>query len=38
MVSEEAQEFISQFGVEEFGEPLFVPDAGKTIDEVQQGG
>jgi tungstate transport system substrate-binding protein len=38
MVSAEAQEFIGEFGVEEFGEPLFVPDAGKTIDEVQQGG
>lgn len=37
LVSEEAQEFIGEFGVEEFGEPLFVPDAGKTIDEVQQG-
>ena len=30
MVSPEAQEVIRTFGVEEFGEPLFFPDAGKT--------
>jgi tungstate transport system substrate-binding protein len=36
LVSEEAQEFIGKFGVEEFGEPLFVPDAGKTVDEVRE--
>ncbi len=30
MVSEEAQEVIRTFGVEEFGEPLFFPDAGKA--------
>jgi tungstate transport system substrate-binding protein len=28
MVSEEAQEIIRNFGVEEFGRPLFIPDAG----------
>ncbi|MDD5082456.1 MAG: substrate-binding domain-containing protein [Dehalococcoidales bacterium] len=30
MVSDEAQEIIRTFGVEEFGQPLFFPDAGKT--------
>lgn len=29
MVSKEAQEEIEKFGVDKFGEPLFVPDAGK---------
>ncbi|MEX2238444.1 MAG: substrate-binding domain-containing protein [Dehalococcoidia bacterium] len=38
LVSEEAQAFIETFGVDEFGEPLFVPDAGKTEDEVREGG
>lgn len=28
MVSDEAQAIIAEFGVEEFGQPLFVPDAG----------
>ena len=30
LVSPAAQDEIKSFGVEEFGEPLFVPDAGKT--------
>ena len=34
LVSDEAQEIIRTFGVEEYGEPLFVPDAGKTIEEL----
>ncbi len=29
MVSKEAQDEIAKFGVDKFGEPLFVPDAGK---------
>jgi len=29
MVSAEAQEIIANFGLEEFGQPLFTPDAGK---------
>ena len=37
LVSEEAQEFIGEFGQEEFGQALFVPDAGKTIEEVEAG-
>ena len=35
LVAPEAQEMIGDFGVEEFGEPLFVPDAGKTDDEIR---
>jgi tungstate transport system substrate-binding protein len=34
LVSEEAQAIIETFGVEEYGEPLFVPDAGKSIEEL----
>ncbi len=34
MVSEEAQEIIRDFGVEEFGQPLFIPDAEKTYEEL----
>jgi tungstate transport system substrate-binding protein len=30
IVSEEAQEVIRNFGVGEFGQPLFIPDAGRT--------
>jgi len=30
MVGPEAQEIIREFGLEEFGQPLFVPDAGKS--------
>jgi tungstate transport system substrate-binding protein len=34
MVSDEAQEVIRDFGVEEFGQPLFIPDAGKDESEL----
>ena len=34
MVSEEAQAVIEAFGVQEFGQPLFVPDAGKSEDRL----
>jgi tungstate transport system substrate-binding protein len=34
LVSGEGQAIIRDFGVEEFGQPLFIPDAGKTIDEL----
>ncbi len=34
MVSDEAQALIADFGVQEFGEPLFVPDAGKSEDDL----
>ena len=27
---------IETFGVEEYGEPLFVPDAGKTDEEIAE--
>jgi tungstate transport system substrate-binding protein len=30
LVGAEAQEIIRVFGVERFGQPLFVPDAGKS--------
>lgn len=36
MISPETQAIIGKFGVEKFGEPLFVPDAGKT--EAELGG
>jgi tungstate transport system substrate-binding protein len=35
LVSPEAQAIIDGFGVEEFGSPLFFPDAGKTEDELR---
>jgi tungstate transport system substrate-binding protein len=34
MVSEGAQEIIRNFGVEKFGQPLFIPDAGKSESEL----
>jgi tungstate transport system substrate-binding protein len=34
MVSDEAQEIIRNFGVEKFGQPLFIPDAGKAESEL----
>ncbi len=34
MVSDGAQETIRDFGVEEFGQPLFIPDADKTYAEL----
>ena len=37
LVSPAAQSEIKSFGVDEFGEPLFVPDAGKTDAQVVEG-
>ena len=37
IVAAEAQETIGAFGRDEFGEPLFVPDAGKTVAQVEAG-
>ncbi len=34
MVSDEVQEIIGDFRVEEFGQPLFIPDADKTYEEL----
>jgi tungstate transport system substrate-binding protein len=34
LISDEAQELIREFGVDEFGQPLFVPDAGKSEAEL----
>lgn len=34
MVSEKTQKIISEFGVEEYGSPLFTPDAGKSEDSL----
>jgi tungstate transport system substrate-binding protein len=34
MVSDQTQEMIRSFGVQEFGQPLFVPDAGKSEAEL----
>jgi len=34
MVSQETQDFISEFGVEKYGRPLFIPDAGKSESEL----
>ncbi|MEG6616772.1 substrate-binding domain-containing protein [Peptococcaceae bacterium 1198_IL3148] len=34
MVSEETQNVIKEFGVEEYGQPLFFPDAGKTMEDI----
>ncbi len=34
MVSDEAQQAIRDFGVDKFGQPLFVPDAGRTDAEL----
>ena len=36
MVSAEAQAVIAEFGVEKFGQPLFVPDAGLTEADVRE--
>jgi tungstate transport system substrate-binding protein len=36
MVSKEAQAVIKEFGADRFGEPLFVPDAGKSPEEVSK--
>jgi len=34
LLSEEAQELIRGFGVEQYGQPLFFPDAGKSEDSL----
>jgi tungstate transport system substrate-binding protein len=34
MVSKETQDIIGKFGVEKFGQPLFIPDAGKSESEL----
>ncbi|OGO50547.1 MAG: tungsten ABC transporter substrate-binding protein [Chloroflexi bacterium RBG_16_68_14] len=34
LLSDAAQELIRDFGIDEYGQPLFVPDAGKTADEL----
>lgn len=34
MVSKEAQTLIGQFGMKEYGQPLFFPDAGKNVDDL----
>jgi tungstate transport system substrate-binding protein len=36
LVGADAQETIKTFGVEKFGEPLFVPDAGRTDEEIAE--
>ena len=36
IVSKEAQDLIRTFGVEKYGQPLFVPDAGKSEDNLAQ--
>ena len=36
MVSDEAQAVIAEFGTEKFGQPLFVPDAGLTEEDVRE--
>ena len=36
LVSDETQEAIGEFGVEEFGQPLFVPDAGKSMEDLAE--
>ena len=38
LVSPAAQQEIETFGVEKYGEPLFVPDAGKTDAQIAAGG
>jgi tungstate transport system substrate-binding protein len=34
MISEEVQDIIKDFGVDKFGQPLFIPDAGKDESEL----
>ena len=34
LVSPETQAVIAEFGVDKFGEPLFIPDAGKAESEL----
>lgn len=37
MVSTDAQRMVGEFGVAEFGRPLFVPDAGKRVEDLTGG-
>ncbi|MEW6726622.1 MAG: substrate-binding domain-containing protein [Bacillota bacterium] len=34
MINPETQKKIGEFGVDKYGQPLFIPDAGKTMDEL----
>jgi tungstate transport system substrate-binding protein len=34
ITSPRAQQMIGKFGIDEFGQPLFVPDAGKTVEQL----
>ncbi len=34
MVSDKVQSIIKDFGVDKYGQPLFIADAGKTYEEV----
>ena len=36
MVAEETQAVIAEFGIDEFGQPLFVPDAGRSVAELTE--
>lgn len=36
LLSEQAQTIIEEFGVDKFGEPLFIPDGGKTEDDLRR--
>ncbi len=35
MISEDVQAIISEFGIDKYGSPLFFPDAGKTIEDLE---
>ena len=35
MVSEDVQAIISEFGIDKYGSPLFFPDAGKSIEDLE---
>jgi tungstate transport system substrate-binding protein len=34
LISSDGQKMIGEFGVDEYGQPLFIPDAGKTEAEL----
>ncbi|MDN5365978.1 MAG: tungstate transport system substrate-binding protein, partial [Thermacetogenium sp.] len=34
MISPETQRIIGEFGVDKYGQPLFIPDAGKSEEEI----
>ena len=36
MVADETQAVIAEFGIDEFGQPLFVPDAGRSVAELTE--